>query len=77
MLSHEQFSALPAPQREAVEKVYAHWFEGAEVPHEIRTFDQYLEWIHYDSLMGCVMVECPCVWGTLWLGVEQDGYTHS
>lgn len=27
----------------------------------------------FDSLNDCIMIDC----GSIWLGIEKDGYTHS
>lgn len=32
-----------------------------------------LEKPFYDNLLGCIMINV----GSMWLGIENDGYTHS
>lgn len=53
-------------QQQALKKVYDRDPQG-------RTYLQFRRTARVDHLMNCVMVP----FAGMWLGIEEDGYTHS
>lgn len=50
--------------------IYVRIGPGHERPISYR---QFRKQVRYDFLCNCAMVE----WCGMWLGIEEDGYTHS
>ena len=64
-------SAITRQQREALKRVHERT-KGFDKPSTL-TYRQFRRTAQVNYLLGCVMVP----YGSMWLGIEQDGYTHS
>lgn len=64
--------AMTTEQREAIKRIYDRSKAGDFGKVWPYDFDRFCE-VNVEPGPGCLMVSV----GTMWLGVEPDGYTHS